>query len=360
MQREYFWGAELSKLQTVSKWSPERGSGDDGLEHILELKQAVLGAKATAGGRNIVEVTTNTFEGNSVKQPILSLELGKNDACSMNLTFRAPATFKLIKGSGPVYLAGTHVLELEDVSAMDSSYLEGEAEEESSDDDEMEDASPDLKKSKKRPANTPQTGKSKKVAKLDLSKTSTEGDEDSSEEEDSDDESTSDLDEENSKKLLAGLADADSDDSDDSDFDGDSQEESEEEGDSDEGEEDDEEDESDESDEEVVIPTAKKGKGKPQVNGKPGSAKKTETAKPEAKTPTSKGGKKEKDTPKGTPKSIKKYNTLEEIKSDIVKSPAMPKKNTKFENWVRNKYKVEDKEKISELWTWHQKTNLKQ
>nr|XP_006819440.1 PREDICTED: nucleoplasmin-like protein ANO39-like isoform X2 [Saccoglossus kowalevskii] len=360
MQREYFWGAELSKLQTVSKWSPERGSGDDGLEHILELKQAVLGAKATAGGRNIVEVTTNTFEGNSVKQPILSLELGKNDACSMNLTFRAPATFKLIKGSGPVYLAGTHVLELEDVSAMDSSYLEGEAEEESSDDDEMEDASPDLKKSKKRPANTPQTGKSKKVAKLDLSKTSTEGDEDSSEEEDSDDESTSDLDEENSKSywqalpmpILMTVM--------------------------------------------IVILMAtvkkkvrrketvmkgrrtmkrmrvmsqtrrlsyqqqKKGKGKPQVNGKPGSAKKTETAKPEAKTPTSKGGKKEKDTPKGTPKSIKKYNTLEEIKSDIVKSPAMPKKNTKFENWVRNKYKVEDKEKISELWTWHQKTNLKQ
>ncbi|XP_077992817.1 uncharacterized protein LOC144446850 [Glandiceps talaboti] len=397
---EYFWGAELREGKTIVKWSPESESADDDLRQLLEVQQAVLGGKAVKGQRNIVEVTTKGYKDTLIKQPVLSLELGKENQCHLSLSFRPPVTFKLTAGSGPVYLAGRHLMEVE-LGGIDDSYFEEaedeeeeeeEEEEEDEDEDEEEEeeekesgASPDLPKSRKRQAATP-VEKAKKVAKLDLSKTPEEDDEDDDDEEEDDseeesDDSDSDLTEEMKKRLFDDEAmeedDEDDDtydeeDSDDSDDEDDDDDEDDEEGDSDDWEDAD----SDEEEEETpqkkntqkqvngdaskakvkTSVTKKEEKNKPTPKQVKGSSKKVEQSKPTPKS--DKGKDKAKPTPNAkTPKP--KFTSIDDIKTDISKSPALPKKEGRFENWVRNKYKVDDKQKIKELWTWHQKTNIK-
>ena len=47
------------------------------------------------------------------KHPILSLTLGLQDHCDVELTFKQmeEVTFKLVAGSGPIHLVGQHYLE---------------------------------------------------------------------------------------------------------------------------------------------------------------------------------------------------------------------------------------------------------
>jgi len=112
--QEYFWGAELSKDKSSFTWNPEADEelGDE-MQNILFLKRAILGLKATEGERNVVEVHCKNFDDDEVQMPILSLTLGQQDHCDVELTFKQveAVTFKLIAGSGPIHLVGQHYQE---------------------------------------------------------------------------------------------------------------------------------------------------------------------------------------------------------------------------------------------------------
>lgn len=78
--------------------------------HKLVIKQILLGRDAKEDEFNVVEVSTNSEYG-TAKLPIAVLKVGDTRAVRPDLEFPAySTTFKLIEGSGPVYLHGSHIL----------------------------------------------------------------------------------------------------------------------------------------------------------------------------------------------------------------------------------------------------------
>merc|ERR1711990_146328 len=104
----------------------------DEMQNILFLKRAVLGIKAVEGERNIVEVQCKNMDNEDAKHPILSLTLGLQDHCDVELTFKQmeEVVFTLIEGSGPLHLVGQHYLETIREPEMDETDMDDEEEEE--------------------------------------------------------------------------------------------------------------------------------------------------------------------------------------------------------------------------------------
>jgi nucleophosmin 1 len=156
--KEFFWGCELTKAKPSVTWSFEEEDDDlDYMEHTLFLRQAILGGNVKAGERHVVEIETLNCAGEKIVQPIISMVAGKADMCQLNLNFghEVPATFKLIEGSGPIYLSALHVVQFPAEDVL------GAAETETEDEDEIETA-----KAKKRKANGVNKG-TKKRGKFD-------------------------------------------------------------------------------------------------------------------------------------------------------------------------------------------------
>ncbi|XP_020485888.1 nucleophosmin 1a [Labrus bergylta] len=169
---------------------------------------------------------------------------------------------------------------------------------EEEDDDDEEEEEEDVRTSKKRPATSPAL-KSQKKMKMDVE-----------EEEDDDDDDDDDMDDE-----------------------------------------DDDEDEESEDEESPV--KAKQTPSKPKTPAQNGSSSKPGTpAKKQEKTPKGKGGKSPRasQTPKALTGAEMKAKMLEGIKKGVV----LPKIQLKFENYVRNSFKVTDTKEISDLWKWRQ------
>lgn len=194
--QEYFWGVELSKDKPTYTWTFEEEDEDnDYLVHTLFLKNAVLGASAVKGERNLVQIETKNFDKTDISQPLLSLTLGQSDMCNLDISFgnEVKATFKLVEGSGPISLGGQQLVEFppDELNSQDESALEDTMESELTE----EDMSP--KKSKKRKAGGAGDKKSKK-GKMDESMSSADDsmeDEDDDEDDDDEDDDEDDMDE---------------------------------------------------------------------------------------------------------------------------------------------------------------------
>jgi len=154
--QEYFWGAELSKDKPTFKWNPEMDEEFSDTQSILFLKRAVLGLKAVEGQRNIVEAHCTSADDEEQKHPILSLTLGLEDHCDVELSFKhmEEVSFKLVSGTGPVHLVGQHYLETNREAGMDDTDMDDEEVEEEDDlgvveeEEEEEEAKPVGKKRK--------------------------------------------------------------------------------------------------------------------------------------------------------------------------------------------------------------------
>ncbi|XP_076875528.1 nucleophosmin 1a [Brachyhypopomus gauderio] len=127
----------------------------------------------------------------------------------------------------------------------------------------------------------------------------------------------------------------------------------------DDDEDDDEEDE--ESEEETPVKT-KKPQPKPQTPSQNGKGPKPSTpAAKENKTPVSgKKGEKNPQSPRSpkTPKTPQAPLTIPEIKAKMMasveKGVSLPKLQPKFENFVKNGFKVTDAKVVDELWKWRE------
>ncbi|KAM9455571.1 nucleophosmin 1a [Clarias gariepinus] len=137
--------------------------------------------------------------------------------------------------------------------------------------------------------------------------------------------------------------------------------EEEDEDDDEEDDEDDEEDDEDEEESEEETPVkAKKPAAKPQTPSQNGKSS-TPAPKQNQKTPdVGKKNEKQPQTPKSpkTPKTPQTPLGIPEIKAKMMasveKGVALPKLQPKFENYVKNGFKVTDAKVISELWQWRQ------
>ncbi|XP_033756820.1 nucleoplasmin-like protein ANO39 isoform X2 [Pecten maximus] len=169
VSREYFWGCLLNKENPKVTWTFEEEEEDtDFLIHTLFLKQAVLGQAALKDERNLVTVQTKNFDNEQIKHPVVSLTLGRNDMCNLDLSFghENPVVFELVEGTGPVHLTAQQLVEMPDEGNMsqDESCTETEEDEE----ELMEEKEP--AKTKKRKASSAKGPTKSKKGKMEVSK----------------------------------------------------------------------------------------------------------------------------------------------------------------------------------------------
>jgi stringent starvation protein B len=153
----FLWVCELNKDQPIKKWKATDLTEDDDADdqdyvlHSLVVKTAVLGGKAVDNERNIVALKTKGYHEKEFEQPIFSLTLGRNDMINnldliISTRDNQEVEFKLVDGSGPVYITCMHVLEIpaaeEGQTMMTTSELEDEDEEE--EEEEEEEAEEDI------------------------------------------------------------------------------------------------------------------------------------------------------------------------------------------------------------------------
>ncbi|XP_033756824.1 nucleoplasmin-like protein ANO39 isoform X5 [Pecten maximus] len=203
VSREYFWGCLLNKENPKVTWTFEEEEEDtDFLIHTLFLKQAVLGQAALKDERNLVTVQTKNFDNEQIKHPVVSLTLGRNDMCNLDLSFghENPVVFELVEGTGPVHLTAQQLVEMPDEGNMsqDESCTETEEDEE----ELMEEKEP--AKTKKRKASSAKGPTKSKEEDMEEEEDDEEDDEeDEDEEEESEEESSP---EKVSKKKKKGKA----------------------------------------------------------------------------------------------------------------------------------------------------------
>ncbi|KAG9263156.1 nucleophosmin-like isoform X1 [Astyanax mexicanus] len=264
---------------------------DDDFEHQLSIRMVCVDP-ATKDELNIVEVEGQDSEGQKVKAVLATLKPSTlPSVCLGGFEIAPPVVFRLRSGAGPIHISGQHLV----ITGGDQSFDEEEEEDEE-----------ELRMALKRAG--PANAKSSKKMKMD-------------EEEDDDDE-----------------------DDDDDDMEDD----------------DDEEDDEEEEEETPVKVQPKKPAAKPQTpaqNGK-GPKPNTPAAKKDQKTPDA--GKKNNNKPQTpkTPKTPQAPLSIPEIKAKILasveKGVSLPKLQPKFENLVKNGYKVSDPKVVEELWKWRQ------
>ncbi|VDI05725.1 nucleophosmin 1 [Mytilus galloprovincialis] len=162
--REYFWGITLDKENPTFTWTFEEEEEDtDYLVHTLFLKQAVLGASAVKDERNLVQIETKNFDQKELKQPLLSLTLGKNDMTSLDVSFghEVAVVFRLVEGSGPVCLSAQQLVEYPDDRNVSQDESELECSEVEEDEEEEEESPKKVEVTKKRKASSQKSGKNK-------------------------------------------------------------------------------------------------------------------------------------------------------------------------------------------------------
>jgi len=120
---KFLWVCELNKDMPMKKWKAgdmmelEDDEDKDYVINSLILKTAVLGSKCIEGERNLVAIKTKGYQDKEFEQPIFSLTLGKTDFVSgLDLTLASDhnpeVEFKLIEGTGPIFITCTHMIEL--------------------------------------------------------------------------------------------------------------------------------------------------------------------------------------------------------------------------------------------------------
>jgi len=154
---KFLWVCELNKDQPIKKWKAgdimelEDDEDKDYVINSLILKTAVLGSKCIEGERNLVAIKTKGYQDKEFEQPIFSLTLGKTDFVSgLDLTLASDhdpeVEFKLIEGTGPIFITCTHMIELpaQDEHPTMMTETDGELEEENDESEDIENSEEEM------------------------------------------------------------------------------------------------------------------------------------------------------------------------------------------------------------------------
>ncbi|ALC46534.1 Nlp [Drosophila busckii] len=131
MAEESFYGVTLTAENNSATWDVVSDC-DYPRGQKLVIKQILLGAEAKENEFNVVEVTTVK---DNAQIPIAVLKAGETRAVNPDVEFyESLVTFKLIKGSGPVYIHGQNIKD--DVEVVDME--EEDEEDDVGEDEELE------------------------------------------------------------------------------------------------------------------------------------------------------------------------------------------------------------------------------
>jgi len=184
VEEEFLWSCTLTGSDKEFQWSPEDPSDEDDDDndptvkpgHRLLIKNAILMPTATNDEVSIIEIETEGYNKTKVVVPIVAMRGGSDYNQYVDLLVPAKrATFKLIQGSGPISLVGSHCVDFygyRDVGAGDAEDEdeEGEEGEDAKKDDDAKKSSP-AKGEKKTPSKEKTDKKTPVKEKEDLKKT---------------------------------------------------------------------------------------------------------------------------------------------------------------------------------------------
>ncbi|XP_041644868.1 nucleoplasmin-3 [Cheilinus undulatus] len=125
-----------------------QGDEDEELEHFLELRTICLGEGAKEEN-NVVEVTAMNHQGKNISVPIANLHISCLPMVSLGeFELKAPVTFRLKAGTGPVTVNGLHLIASQVGESDLSEEDEDDFDEEEEDDEEITPIKPAKKKLK--------------------------------------------------------------------------------------------------------------------------------------------------------------------------------------------------------------------
>ncbi|XP_034113829.1 nucleoplasmin-like protein [Drosophila sulfurigaster albostrigata] len=144
MESESFYGVTLSEKEPIAQFAvPE--VAEEYLVHSYKLiiKQISLGPEAKSGEFNVIQAETQENESKKiVKIPIAVLKVGETRSLRPNVEFpNGSVTFKLVQGTGPVYVCGKSEMNLGEYEDVNM-YEEYSDEEDESELELDEEASP--------------------------------------------------------------------------------------------------------------------------------------------------------------------------------------------------------------------------
>ncbi|XP_030370083.1 nucleoplasmin-like protein [Scaptodrosophila lebanonensis] len=142
MDSESFYGVTLSEKEPIAQFDvPEIPEEYIIHSHKLIIKQIFLGPEAKQGEFNVVQAETKVSDKETVKIPIAVLKVGETRSLNPNVEFpNGSVTFKLVQGTGPVYVCGKAELNLGEFE--DGQIYEEYSEDEGSDLDFEDDVPP--------------------------------------------------------------------------------------------------------------------------------------------------------------------------------------------------------------------------
>jgi len=150
IEEEYMWSCTLSGSNKEYEWAPKEPQDNDTEDeedgedvdptckpnHRLLIKQAILHPEAKEGEVTMLQVETIGYNKQKVVAPIVAMKAGNDLQKYIDLLVPDTAKIKVISGSGPVSLIGSHCVDFYDYR----NYGAGQDDEDDEEEDEDEEA----------------------------------------------------------------------------------------------------------------------------------------------------------------------------------------------------------------------------
>jgi len=146
IEEEYMWSITLDADTKEYEWCPKDPSDEDSEDeedpsckpnHRLLIKTAILHPEAAKEEVTMLQIETKGYQKTKVVTPFVAMKSGTNLQQYVDVLIPDMAKIKVIAGSGPITLLGSHCVDFYDYRNYGQDETEDE-DAESSEDDEMD------------------------------------------------------------------------------------------------------------------------------------------------------------------------------------------------------------------------------
>jgi len=182
IEEEYMWSVTLDANTKEYEWCPKDPSDEDSEDeedpsckpnHRLLIKTAILHPEAAKDEVTMLQIETKGYKNAKLQTPFVAMKSGTNLQQYVDVLVPDMAKIKVVAGSGPITLLGSHCVDFYDYRNYGGDETEEDAE--SSEDDEMDEEEQETavkedKESDKEPAAKETKEEKKKTPKKDTPK----------------------------------------------------------------------------------------------------------------------------------------------------------------------------------------------
>merc|ERR1719378_51102 len=157
IEEEYMWSCTLSGSDKEYEWAPKEPQNDDTEDEEdgedldpsckpnlrLLIKQAILHPEAKDGEVTMLQVETIGYNKQKIVAPIVAMKSGSDPQKYIDLLIPDAAKIKVISGSGPISLVGSHCVDFYDYRNYGAGQEDDDDEDEEEEDEDAAASSED-------------------------------------------------------------------------------------------------------------------------------------------------------------------------------------------------------------------------